>query len=59
MTVSGMRIVIELKKDAYGEVVLNHLYKHTSLQSTFGVILLAIVNQRPRVLTLENAHVLH
>ena len=50
---SGMRIVIELKKDAYGEVVLNHLYKHTSLQSTFGVILLAIVNQRPRVLTLK------
>ena len=50
---SGMRIVIELKRDAYGEVVLNHLYKHTSLQSTFGVILLAIVNQRPRVLTLK------
>jgi DNA gyrase subunit A len=49
----GMRIVIELKKDAYGEVVLNHLYKHTSLQNTFGVILLAIVNQRPRVLTLK------
>ena len=50
---SGMRIVIELKKDAYGEVVLNHLYKHTPLQNTFGVILLAIVNQRPRILSLQ------
>ena len=50
---TGMRIVIELKKDAYPEVVLNHLYKHTPLQSTFGVILLAIVNQRPRILTLK------
>lgn len=50
---SGMRIVIELKKDAFAEVVLNHLYKHTALQSTFGVNLLAIVNQRPRILTLR------
>jgi DNA gyrase subunit A len=50
---SGMRIVIELKKDAFAEVVLNHLYKHTALQSTFGVIMLAIVNQRPRVLSLK------
>ena len=50
---SGMRIVVELKKDAFPEVVLNHLYKHTALQSTFGVIMLAIVNQRPRVLTLK------
>lgn len=50
---SGMRIVIELKRDAYEEVVLNHLYKHTPLQNTFGVILLAIVNQRPRVLSLK------
>lgn len=49
----GMRVVIELKRDAFGEVVLNHLYKHTALQSTFGVIMLAIVNQRPRVLTLK------
>ncbi|MCB9664843.1 MAG: DNA gyrase subunit A [Alphaproteobacteria bacterium] len=49
----GMRVVIELKKDAFPEVVLNHLYKHTDLQSTFGVILLAIVNNRPRVLTLK------
>jgi DNA gyrase subunit A len=49
---TGMRVVIELKNDAYEEVVLNHLYKHTSLQATFGAILLAIVNNRPRVLTL-------
>ncbi|MFK7929946.1 MAG: DNA gyrase subunit A [Myxococcota bacterium] len=50
---SGMRIVMELKRDAYAEVVLNNLYKQTSLQSTFGVILLSIVNQRPRILTLK------
>jgi DNA gyrase subunit A len=49
----GMRIVIELKHDAFPEVVLNHLYKSTPLQSTFGAILLAIVNQRPRVLSLK------
>ncbi|MBW2253065.1 MAG: DNA gyrase subunit A [Deltaproteobacteria bacterium] len=50
---SGMRIVVELKRDVFEEVVLNHLYKHTALQSTFGVILLAIVDQRPQVLTLK------
>jgi DNA gyrase subunit A len=49
----GMRIVVELKRDVFEEVVLNHLYKHTALQSTFGVILLAIVDQRPQVLTLK------
>jgi len=49
----GMRIVIELKHDAFPEVVLNHLYKSTPLQSTFGAILLAIVNQRPRILSLR------
>ncbi len=49
----GMRVVIELKQDAFEEVVLNHLYKHTSLQSTFGAILLAIVNQSPRILSLH------
>jgi DNA gyrase subunit A len=49
----GMRVVIELKKGEYPEVVLNNLYKHTTLQSTFGVIMLAIVNQRPRVLNLK------
>ena len=49
----GMRVVIELKRDAVKEVVLNHLYKHTALQGTFGVILLAIVHNRPQVLTLK------
>ncbi len=49
----GMRIVIELKRDAIGEIVLNKLYKHTLLQSTFGVILLAIVKNRPQVLDLK------
>lgn len=49
----GMRIVVELKRDAVREVVLNHLFKHTALQNTFGVILLSIVNNRPMVLTLR------
>ena len=50
---TGMRVVIEVKRDAFEEVVLNNLYKHTPLQSTFGVIMLAIVNQRPRILSLK------
>ena len=50
---SGMRVVIELKRDAFAEVVLNKLFKHTEMQSTFGTILLAIVGNRPRVLTLK------
>jgi DNA gyrase subunit A len=48
----GMRVVIELKRGEIGEVVLNNLYKHTQLQQTFGIIMLAIVAGRPRVLTL-------
>jgi DNA gyrase subunit A len=48
----GMRVVIELKRGEIGEVVLNNLYKHTQLQQTFGIIMLAIVGGRPRVLTL-------
>ena len=48
----GMRIVIELKRGEVGEVILNNLYKHTQLQQTFGIIMLAIVGGRPRVLTL-------
>ena len=48
----GMRIVIELKQAAVPDVVLNNLYKQTQLQQTFGIILLAIVGGRPRVLTL-------
>src|SRR5712691_7049000 len=49
----GMRIVIELKKDANPKVVLNQLFVHTPLQSTFGAIMLALVDQRPQVLTLR------
>src|SRR5262249_14600039 len=45
----GMRIVIELKRGEVPEVVLNNLYKHTPLQSSFGIIMLAIVGGRPRV----------
>ena len=48
----GMRIVIELKRGEVPEVVLNNLYKHTPLQSSFGVIMLAIVDGRPKVLNL-------
>ena len=47
---SGMRIVIELKRDAVGGAVLNQLYKHTQMQTSFGVILLALVNNQPRVM---------
>ena len=49
----GMRVVIELKKDANPNIVLNHLYKHTQLQDTFGVIMLALVNNEPRILNLK------
>ena len=49
----GMRIVVELKRDAISQVVLNRLYKHTQMQSTFGAILLALVDGVPRVLTLR------
>jgi DNA gyrase subunit A len=49
----GMRVVIELKRDAQPEVVLNQLYKHTNMQVTFGVIMLALVDGVPTVLTLK------
>ncbi|OQX59069.1 DNA gyrase subunit A [candidate division KSB1 bacterium] len=49
----GLRIVIELKRDAQPEVVLNQLYKHTQMQITFGVIMLALVDGQPRVLNLR------
>jgi len=49
----GMRIVIDLKRDANAQVVLNLLYKHTQMEETFGVIMLALVESRPRVLTLK------
>ncbi|MEI6381658.1 MAG: DNA topoisomerase (ATP-hydrolyzing) subunit A [Cyanobacteriota bacterium ELA615] len=50
----GMRIVIELKRDAYARVVLNNLYKQTAIQSNFGANMLALVNERPRLLTLKD-----
>src|SRR5215203_1174271 len=49
----GMRVVIELKRGEVPEVILNNLYKHTQLQQSFGVIMLAIVGGRPKVLTLS------
>lgn len=49
----GLRVVIELKRDAQPEVVLNQLYKHTNMQVTFGVIMLALVNGVPTILTLK------
>ena len=48
----GMRINIELRKDANANVILNQLYKHTQLQDTYGVIMLALVNNEPKVLNL-------
>jgi len=50
---SGMRIVIELKKDANPNIVLNRLYKHTQMQITFGVIMLALVDGEPKILNLR------
>lgn len=50
---SGMRIVIELKKDVNASIVLNFLYKHTQLQETFGVIMLALVDGEPKVLNVK------
>ena len=48
----GIRVVIELKKDAMSEIVLNNLYKSTPMENTFGIILLAVHNKEPRVFTL-------
>ena len=48
----GMRVVIELKKDANANIIMKKLYKHTQLQDTFGVIMLALVNNEPKVLNL-------
>jgi DNA gyrase subunit A len=50
---SGMRIVVGIKKDAFGEVVLNQLYKFTQLQNTFGINNLALVNLRPQLLNIR------
>ncbi len=49
----GMKIVIELKRDANAQVTLNQLYAHTQMQITFGIILLALVNGQPKILTLR------
>ena len=48
----GIRVVIELKKDAMAEIVLNNLYKSTPMETTFGIILLAVYNKEPKVFTL-------
>jgi DNA gyrase subunit A len=50
----GIRVVIDLKRDANARVVLNQLYKHTQMQSTFGAIMLALVDNKPRVLNLRD-----
>ncbi|MDD4463797.1 MAG: DNA gyrase subunit A [Desulfobacterales bacterium] len=49
----GMRIAVGLKKDQMSEVVINQLYKHTQLENSFGIIFLAVVNNRPQVLNLK------
>ncbi|WP_300464282.1 DNA gyrase subunit A [Desulfobacula sp.] len=49
----GMRIAVGLKRDQIAEVVINQLFKHTNLQTSFGIILLAVVNNRPQLLTLK------
>ncbi len=49
----GMRIVVDLKRDANGQIVLNQLFKHTQLETTFGVILLALIENRPKICTLK------
>jgi len=50
----GMRVVIDLKRDVQPQVVLNYLYKHTQLQDTFGVIMLALVHGEPKILSLRD-----
>jgi DNA gyrase subunit A len=51
----GMRIVVELKRDAVAEIIINQLYKHTALQESFGINMLAIVEGRPKILNLKEA----
>jgi len=48
----GMRVVIELKRDAMSEIILNNLFKSTQMQVTFGIIMLAIADKEPKVFTL-------
>ena len=49
----GMRIVVELKRDVEPQIILNQLFKHTQLETTFGIIMLSLVENRPKVLTLR------
>jgi len=49
----GIRVVLELKRGEMAEVILNNLYKHTQMETTFGIIMLALVNGQPRILTLK------
>ncbi|HEY1405380.1 MAG TPA: DNA gyrase subunit A [Spirochaetota bacterium] len=59
---TGMRIVVGVKKDAETNIIINQLYKHTQLQNTFGVIMLALVNNEPKVLDLKailSQYILH
>lgn len=51
---NGMRVVVEMRRDVNPNVVLNNLYKHTSMQSTFGINMLAIVNNEPKILNLRD-----
>lgn len=51
---SGMRVVIELKRDANANIILNQLYKHTQMQDTFSIIMIALVNGQPKVLSLKS-----
>jgi len=55
----GIRIVIEVKRDANAQIVLNQLYKHTQMQSSFGVIMLALVNNRPKVMNIKEILIHH
>jgi DNA gyrase subunit A len=55
----GIRIVIEIKRDANTQVVLNQLYKHTQMQTSFGVIMLALVNNRPKVMNIKEVLMHH
>ncbi len=50
----GMRVVIECRRDANPNIILNKLWKHTEMQSTFGIIMLALVNNEPKILTLKD-----
>lgn len=50
---NGMRVVIELKRGIHADVILNQLYKHTQMQTSFGIIMLALVDNKPHVLTLK------